>query len=281
MNKTFCVVHLNVHQFYDRSFRIHNPKLIAQLLQQLSHRVNTPIDVLSVNEAKREVSKREVSYHDIDTIAKAMNMNYYAFGAGYDQSEGNLLMSAHPIQHSDNYRINDRSVDGGFPRSIVGVKIDGGSVVNSIYCLHLDHISERRRIQQLDLMFSEYKSLKDDVSQKLPHLLIGDFNSLSRNDYSEEYLNQMTSIRKKNNWELPHFNVIDEYMKEKGYVDCWKSKHPDLRDDTASTCEFGTRIDYVFASNIHDDWHLDTCDIFSSNNITDHNGIVCIWTKNV
>jgi len=88
------------------------------------------------------------------------------------------------------------------------------------------------------------------LDDKLPHLIVGDFNSLLRSDYSDEEWQEIYNVRASNNWELPESTVI-ENIYNRGYIDCGKIGLQKLSDNNfkKATCWAKTRIDFVFASN--------------------------------
>jgi endonuclease/exonuclease/phosphatase family metal-dependent hydrolase len=56
-----------------------------------------------------------------------------------------------------------------------------------IYLIHLHHIDEETRIQQLSEVLNIVNNTKKEDSY---HIIAGDFNSLTREDYSDEYYNE-------------------------------------------------------------------------------------------
>ena len=99
---------------------------------------------------------------------------------------------------------------------------------------HLDHQKEEARVVQLKEMLSL-------IDREKPHILMGDFNSLKKNDYTEEVWNVLTEIRKKNNWELPISDLTDSLERELGYTDTW----------AATLLQSGKeeeKIDYLFGT---------------------------------
>lgn len=78
-------------------------------------------------------------------------------------------------------------------------------------------------------------------------IVVGDFNALELNDYSRDYLEKICSDRLNARRDEPSGNCIT-WMKEQGFVDTWREVNTELKG--ASTCRFGTRIDYVDARRV-------------------------------
>ncbi len=97
-------------------------------------------------------------------------------------------------------------------------------------------------MEQLKIFFD---ALSSEGIDQMPHLVVGDFNSLSSaSDYSRAKYQEMCDMRSRNGWERPQFTVY-QHMLKMGYRDCWKEGGGSL---DCATCWANTRIDYVFAS---------------------------------
>ena len=110
---------------------------------------------------------------------------------------------------------------------------------------------------------------------------MGDMNSLTRDDYSEEYLTKnIVEVREKNYWEKPCFDLTQLITKQWSYEDAFKKLNPQLKDRQVVTCRFDTRIDYIYLRpRIDDSWILKECSIIDTNNATDHNGVLAVFEK--
>lgn len=107
-----------------------------------------------------------------------------------------------------------------------------------VHNIHLDNVCEDTRLLQLNTALSNIDSTK-------PHLIMGDFNSLDKSDYTEERWNEIISSRQSNFWEEPMSKVTDK-MKVLGYKDTWNLAKQ--RNGSISTCWTNTRVDYVYLS---------------------------------
>lgn len=107
-----------------------------------------------------------------------------------------------------------------------------------LVCTHLDHAFEYVRMEQLRLLRNHLQALGHQN-----YLLVGDFNSLSKGDYSVKQWQALSEFRKENCWEEPSTDLTDMLHKE-GYRDVWR----ELSKNFEATCWAKTRIDYVFLS---------------------------------
>ena len=78
-------------------------------------------------------------------------------------------------------------------------------------CIHLDHRYESTRLKELDVITKTLTSLTSNTNDnKTPHIWVGDFNSLTKDDYSVDEWNEISRIRKLNCWEWPHVDVTNK-----------------------------------------------------------------------
>jgi len=106
-------------------------------------------------------------------------------------------------------------------------------------CVHLDHQVEPNRMKEVDGIKSQQsKVLKKDAAQ----VWAGDFNALNLDDYTETELNEITTIRKNNRWEMPK-NDVSTAMKKDGFVCSWTLGG---KPAPFATCRFDTHIDYIY-----------------------------------
>lgn len=171
------------------------------------------------------------SMGQLPKLAESLQMNYL-FGPGFSSEFGNAILTKFKIL--DWYSIPLR-MQGRETRNFICVIHENITVC----CTHLDNADEHVRSTQFDQLVR--------ITDKLgPHILMGDFNSLRRLDYSKTDWEYIFNERKQNKWELPTSELIDRI--EKSYVDTWSfvGKFP-----IKSTCAFDTRIDYIFVSNVN------------------------------
>jgi len=129
------------------------------------------------------------------------------------------------------------------PRIIQQVKIAiNESIKLRIYNIHLDNQQEDCRIKELMEALIFIKS----TSRGKPHLIMGDFNSLLREDYTTEEWNKITKERFNNAWEAPQTKVCSLMLSE-NYKDAW-TLAKERKGNKETFPRYKTRIDYVWVS---------------------------------
>lgn len=184
----------------------------------------------------------------------------YGNGLVYLKSKFELLKKSSHVIASDNGK-NKKTV------LYVQLKyIDTGKVIN-VFVTHFNHISEDKRVLEWNAL------LKYILSQNTEsYIILGDFNTLTRNDYTDAEWESITKIRKQNNWEAPK-TVLSELIAKNKCIDCLQKYGKPV-----PTCRFDTRVDYIFInetfqkliSNIQ-------VQVYSSQG-SDHNPVVMSFT---
>ena len=86
----------------------------------------------------------------------------------------------------------------------------------NITCVHLNYKDEYARLEEIE-------HIKKELDSVLPiencQVWTGDFNSLTRKDYSKKEWETIANVREKNNWESPQIDLtkkvtIDVYEME-------------------------------------------------------------------
>ena len=86
-----------------------------------------------------------------------------------------------------------------------------------ITCLHLDHRTEPKRIRELkEIIRKSYEPRKE-----AGHIWAGDFNSLTREDYTIKEWNEIARVRSLNCWEKPRVELTD-LVKKQDFQDTWQ-----------------------------------------------------------
>ncbi len=104
-----------------------------------------------------------------------------------------------------------------------------------------DYRIEPRRITEEHELASK---LSDLFATDAKQIWAGDFNALTRSDYTDPEWDRIASVRMRNSWESPQVEVM-ENVRKRDLIDCWESMG---RRGEVGTCRFDTRIDYVFTS---------------------------------
>ncbi|CAF1268941.1 unnamed protein product [Didymodactylos carnosus] len=186
----FRLATLNVHSFID-SQATSNIERLAQLLKPLA------LDVLAVQEACHTPDNRrnraqtafvETRYHS-QVLSELLQLSYKVFGDNV-RNFGNGILSRYPITNASNYQIEPQASEA--VRGMLTVEVDNEFCKDNKATIHvthfLDHISEHRRLSQLHL-FDKHVLTTAQNSRHL-QLLLGDFNSLTFEDYSQNYFDQ-------------------------------------------------------------------------------------------
>lgn len=185
----------------------------------------------------------------VDRLARRTGMEALRFESANGAS---AVLSRQPVLSAVN------EVDSGV-REFVQVTVDHHGRSMTVALLHLSAGAsigdEDRRLKEIDSVLDSFAELR---SQQLPHLLIGDFNSvgpLQRFDASnaspsllEDYHRNGGRLRR---------DVIERVL-DAGYTDTFAERH---RDAAATAATFETafpalRVDFAFAANvaIRDAW---------------------------
>jgi len=117
---------------------------------------------------------------------------------------------------------------------------------------------------------------------KHPIVILGDFNALTKNDYSKKKWENIYTVRKENKWELPLTILTDRITsnQEDGWNLIDSRKIAKEISGPLTTCRFDTRIDYIYINkNLKKNWNIYKYECINAiPNITDHN-LVIIFLK--
>ncbi|CAF2868874.1 unnamed protein product [Rotaria sp. Silwood2] len=260
---------LNVHFFTDSQGQS-NVHRLAQIIKPMS------FDLLAIQEAiNSDRPSDDVSdkYYHFQLLSDLLQLPYTAF-CYTAQGFGNAILSRFSLKSNVNY--NTEKVENHYTRGMLAVQIDHEFFSDNdatLYVTHLDQLSEQVRLKQM-------KQLEEHVHNSGVQLMVGDFNSLTFDDYSDDYFNvNIHGVRQQNSWENP-FNLVTNEMKTNGYHDCWREMNKEAIDNQTITCIYKTRIDYIWKrGELKNGWKMEECKIFSTENATDHNGVLVTFTK--
>lgn len=174
-------------------------------------------------------------------------------GYNYTYNKGTVIMSKYPIQI-----VIDGPVEECYTSLIIHLPIHTPIFVTNV---HLDYQNEKTRKKELNNILEKISFLTNDY----PSILLGDFNSLTKKDYTSKEWAEIYKIRKNGCWELPLTGLTDYLNLE------WLD--PGAKDKK-KTCRYNTRIDYIYTKNINILKH----DIIETlPNISDHNLVYIIF----
>ncbi len=151
-------------------------------------------------------------------------------GYNYSYNKGLLLMTKYPIQLISN-KLNKES----FTSLIIHLPLHKPIFVTNV---HLNYKDENIRNQEIDEILDKINTYSDEYQS----ILLGDFNALTKADYSPKEWADIYKIRKYGQWELPVHELSDKLNIE--WYDCGKN-------DKHITCRYNTRIDYIYTKNMN------------------------------
>lgn len=229
----------NVHFWKDRYCEL-NSEGVGRLLEEWKP------TVIALQEVKADVSnpfsfqqkKKKDDKTELEKVCERLSLPSFMY---LDVGGcGNALGTSLEVIGKHSFMLECK----GENRGVVGmdIKLQSGKVL-TIYNVHLDHRKEETRMEQL-------KSLLDYTRTKNPlHLLVGDFNALTRTDYSEEEWEELKESMpgKDRAGAIGPQSQVTDHLRQLGYVDCFA---PNTQQTfwTRFLEQVVLRIDYVWLS---------------------------------
>ncbi|CAF0910481.1 unnamed protein product [Adineta ricciae] len=247
----FRLATINVHSFSTPDKHQNNIEELVSIVEKLN------LDLISVQEIQNNKKWEK--------FCQLLSFPYFIYGSSEGEYFGNGIASRYPIQSSSNKKSTFFCRAG--TRSLFQCCLEGDHSFikdRTFAVTHLDPYDEDDRLKQM----IEF----DPHSQKVD-ILMGDMNALTREDYSDDYYQDaIVGKRKCSGWEKPRFDLIKLITDEWNYQDVFRLKNPQIKDEQAATCRFGTRIDYIYVHpRVTDQWILNECSIIETKGATDHN----------
>ena len=255
----FRVATVNVHSFDNPVTCCQNIEDLVKILKPLN------LDLICVQEIWDNEKWKN--------FCSALSMDYSCYGAASDGYLGNGIASRHRIEWSSNH-VSKLYGAGGF-RSLLRFRLDSlhPFTRNRVFAVtHLDYLNEENRLKQID----ELQLARGGID-----ILLGDFNSLTRADYTDTYFDQIVKGKRvESDWELPIFDVTTKMTTDFGFLDIFREKNPSLRDKHVVTCSYGTRIDYIFVKpDVEKEWKRTECSIVDTKGATDHQAVFATFQR--
>ena len=189
----------NVYQFYN-SKGSDMGKVLAELKP----------DVVALQEASFSKTDKK---RDLEDLAQTLGANVQKVNAIFDLHNC-IVSSLKCLQQEDLYI----DVDHFERRSLVVSKLQLPTTKSNyslnVASLHLDVMSESTRLKQIEKVLQFLNHLNPF------YILMGDFNSLHREDYSDEYWDEINRIRIQNHLEPSNSSVMKKIIDELGHLDC-------------------------------------------------------------
>lgn len=216
--------------------------------------IDNKIDICGMQEVAGKYSLAKVVSNDYDVLFDDI---YKSYGNGlvYLKSKFKLLKKSSQIIASDNGK-NKKSV------LYVQLKCINSDQIINTFVTHFNHISEDKRVLEWNALLNYIVSQKIDS-----YIILGDFNALTRSDYSEHEWENIEKTRKENKWEPPK-TLLTEIIGQ-NYIDCLQKY-----GQVSPTCRFDTRVDYIFINNTFESQLSEFEARVIQNSGSDHNPVV-------
>jgi len=220
----------------------------------------TGADIIGLNEVYYPRIVAGASQPALEALAQRLGL-HFVFGPCLrwpaeqnmpPDAYGNALLSRWPIIASSAHHLTSKEEDkedilaGKEQRGLLEGRIllpDGQMF--TLYVTHLDHTSEAARLLQLRI--ARTWLVRD---RNRPHLVVGDFNAVSRWDWSDGALQELHARPTRQGGMLAGDGkgpqVVDA-MEKAGYVDLYRN-FGEPGAATFPTDDWRIRIDYLFAS---------------------------------
>jgi len=249
---TFRLATVNVHSFCRSNYDSNITDLVS-ILQPLE------LDLIAVQEIQNN--------HKWKEFCERLSLSNFIHGQCGDGYFANGVASRHPIIFQSNQF--DHLSCPHETRALLQCRLGGDHpfVKDRLFGVtHLDHMNEDDRLKQIEY----FKPHEENID-----ILMGDMNSLTRDDYSDDYYkNIVVGQRERSYWEKPRFDLTNLITKQWNYQDAFKQINPQAKDEQVVTCTYGTRIDYIYLRPRTDNqWKLTQCSIINTNGATDHNAV--------
>lgn len=194
------------------------------------------------------------------------NYKYKTYGNGLVYRKSKFVLKS-----TETHQISEGEPGGIKTLLKVELLTEKHDKIYTIYVTHLHHKNEHIRLKQIQKIKSIISPTGTNAflgspktNHNIPHFLLGDFNSLTKSDYTEEEWKNIEKIRLQNNWEPP-LNLVSEEM-SKSHFDCL----PPYR----STCKYNSRIDYIFCTFDHKKF-ISNVKILDEVTASDHKPVIC------
>ena len=257
----------NIHEWQDEEDNTNFHRIVQYIINE-----QRDIDILGLVEVKCTAKSKNILSKSIENcLTEFRDKTSFKFRSqtiaeDHEEYTGLVVVSKYAVIQT--IESSDRNYWHGIPIQFNVVKYDAIEI--GIVLVHYWYKEEWVRCDE----YAETLQLIKD-KHDLPLIFMGDFNALSKSDYTDIEWNEICAERKENQWEVPETRLMNEIMNEQGFIDCM-DEYKKI-DDTSwnrnklSTCRYNTRIDYIFVNHkflslfeIIDFQHL------NGNNLSDH-----------
>lgn len=233
------VLTYNIHHWWGTDDRLDMAR-VAKVIAE------TKADIVGLNEVFHPITTKGKTHDLLSRMASRLGMAF-AFGPTNPYSDwgyvagpyGNGLLSRYPIGHTQTILLP--KTEGHYRRAVLRAELAVGQETWTMYVTHLNHLSESVRDQ-------ETKALLDIAARfdDRHHMLIGDFNTLSPDDYADcpEELDRPSGEASAAEELLP-LRVVPRILAA-GYTDAWAQASNTRWGATWPASAPRVRIDYLF-----------------------------------
>jgi len=268
------VVTLNVHLFKDSSWKDNFQQTIDFLRS-----INADIVILcevATEKIFKTTNRKNGQICNIEYLSSAISLRHTTLQKNESFSCGSTILSRFPIlSYTPIYPVDEFSKSRVIPsyrmqRAIIDV---GEGEHLEVLGLHLNYRLETTRHAQVDAV---QQMLNKQAQIPRARIWAGDFNALTREDYSVVEWKRIATVRKQNRWEVPQTSLTARLKNEFDLTDCWEATG---HRGSVSTCRFHTRIDYVMVNKeFLKRWSITNCEI-KETPFTDHNAVVATFAS--
>ena len=199
---------------------------------------------------------------DLKLFVKKLKLEY-----NYLYNRHNALLSIYSIKNNLNKNTKERYTS-------CLLTISKNFILN-VLNIHLNYKCEYIRIEEIRKIFSS----SNKYINKYPTIVMGDFNALTKEDYSNKELVHIIKERKYSKWETPVYDLTNTIKDEYKFKD---TRMLSNKTGDNGTSRFNTRIDYIFINDSLKDLliNIDNNHIHLLNKISDHNLVeLCLKLK--
>ena len=299
-DKLLVVGTWNVHTWKDEFMRSNFDNIIKSLKQ-------TTVNIIGLQEVHAFIPKSN-KISAVNEFCKQLEYKYYSNNIKVMKNTreiGTLLACKYKIIKTFDLVVKHGHRTGEL--NIIEIPFKNNIIIGVIV-MHFYFAGESNRIKEFDILLTDIKKIFNDnkMYRNIPLIFIGDFNALTKNDYTNMEWDTIKKVRKKNNWFEPETKLTDK-IKANKYIPFYdslslyakniksnkklknngKKKCDNLGElwvnvfnhgETLGTCRFDTRIDYIM---VNSEW-MKTFDIveydhFEHNNASDHKLVRTSW----
>jgi len=172
-----------------------------------------------------------INIYDIVCLQEVYNkkiLHKITQGYNYSYNKGTLIITKFQIKEVS------KNKKEPFTALFIDIPYDKRLLVINV---HLNYENE-------DIRMEELSGILENISytNEFPSILLGDFNALTKNDYSEKEWAEIYKIRKNGKWELPVHTLTDMVNDE------WKDTG---KNNKKRTSRYDTRIDYIYTKKLN------------------------------